>query len=260
MKTLVIAKTASIADSSVVEGDDRFPTSIGENTIVGDFVRIYPGVQIGNNCIIGDHCILGHPSKANLTGRDDSSYSDKVRDKLVASPYTVIADNSIVRSHSIIYRSVNIGKRFQSGHHISIREHTTIGDKVVFGSYASCDGFTVIGSGTQIGQYVMLAQAAEVGNNCFVGGHTVFSDNKYVIRKVEFDLNGAVIEDYVRIGLNCCLFPGVRVGRNSILGMGSLVNNSIPQNTMAFGSPAKIVRELDKAEISLYIDSCPTET
>lgn len=88
--------------------------------------------------------------------------------------------------------------------------------------------------------------------------------------------NGVLIEDYVQIGSHCSIYsistidnkegpvklkknskigthsvvmPNVTIGKNSIIGAFSFVNKDIPDNVVAFGVPAKIIRELTKDEI-----------
>ena len=252
MKDLIINEKARIGKYCVIEGTEETPVVIEKDVVIKDYVKIYPDVHIKSNSIIEEHCILGHPTKHEMVGRDDTQFSEKIKDKIIENSTTIIGNNSLIRSNSIVYRFVYIGDNFQSGHHVLIREHTLIGNNVIFGSYASCDGFTRIGSYTQIGQYVMLAQSATIGNYCFIGGHTVFSDNKYVIGNVEYDLNGSIVEDYVRIGLNCCIFPDVRIGTDSMIGMNTLLNKSIHERKLAYGNPVKIIRDLAENEISLY--------
>lgn len=83
--------------------------------------------------------------------------------------------------------------------------------------------------------------------------------------------NGVIIEDEVQIGSHCSIYsvstidnksgmvhlkqnckigshstvlPGVTIGKNSIVGANSLVNDDIPDNVVAFGVPAKVVRSI----------------
>jgi len=84
--------------------------------------------------------------------------------------------------------------------------------------------------------------------------------------------NGVIIEDFVQIGSHCSLYsistidnkegrvrlkrgcsigshsvvmPGVTVGKNSIVGAFSLVNSDIPDNVIAVGVPAKVIRKIE---------------
>jgi acetyltransferase-like isoleucine patch superfamily enzyme len=88
--------------------------------------------------------------------------------------------------------------------------------------------------------------------------------------------NGVTLEDYVQLGShcsiysvstidgkkgevilrrNCCIgthstvMPGVTIGENSIVGAHSLVTSDIPDNSVAYGIPAKVVRPLTREEL-----------
>lgn len=47
------------------------------------------------------------------------------------------------------------------------------------------------------------------------------------------------------IGANCIILPGVTVGKNSVVGAGSVVTKSIPDFSVAVGSPAKVIKVID---------------
>ena len=54
-----------------------------------------------------------------------------------------------------------------------------------------------------------------------------------------------VLKNNCRIGSHTTILPGVSIGKNSIIGAHSMVNKNIPDNVVALGVPAKIVRKLD---------------
>lgn len=51
------------------------------------------------------------------------------------------------------------------------------------------------------------------------------------------------IGDRSWIGGQSIILPGVTIGENVVIGAGSVVTHDIPSDTIAFGSPAKVVRE-----------------
>jgi len=53
-----------------------------------------------------------------------------------------------------------------------------------------------------------------------------------------------VIEDNVFIGSRAIILKGVTIGRDSVIGAGSVVTRSIPPRTVAAGNPAKVLRPL----------------
>ena len=54
------------------------------------------------------------------------------------------------------------------------------------------------------------------------------------------------IKDNVWVGMNVTILKGVTIGRNSIIGACSVVTKDIPENTMAFGVPAKKIKCLSE--------------
>ena len=55
-----------------------------------------------------------------------------------------------------------------------------------------------------------------------------------------------VIEDNVWIGGGAILLPGVRIGRNAVVGAGAVVTRSVPANTVVAGNPARVIREIEQ--------------
>ena len=64
-------------------------------------------------------------------------------------------------------------------------------------------------------------------------------------------LHGCRVGDNTLIGMNSTILNGAVIGRNCIIGAGSLVTKGvvIPDNSLAFGRPAKIVRQVTEEEI-----------
>ena len=64
-------------------------------------------------------------------------------------------------------------------------------------------------------------------------------------------VHGCTVGDKTVIGMGSILLNGAKVGKNCIIGAGALVTGKmeIPDNSMAFGNPAKVIRNLTEAEI-----------
>lgn len=61
-----------------------------------------------------------------------------------------------------------------------------------------------------------------------------------------------VVSDRVWIGSNTVICPGVTIGRNSVIGAGSIVTKDIPPDTIAFGNPCKVIREITDRDLEYY--------
>ena len=149
-----------------------------------------------------------------------------------------IGDHSIIRSGTIIYANTTVGDRFQCGHQVLIRAEVTIGHRCVVHHKCTLEGRLSIGNGVKIMAHVYLPSATEIGNMVFIGPGTMFLNDKYPMRRAA-GVQGPRIEDHVCIGGGVTIGPEVRVGRNSVIGAGSLVNKDVPPDTLAYGVPAR---------------------
>lgn len=57
-----------------------------------------------------------------------------------------------------------------------------------------------------------------------------------------------IIEDNCLIGVGAQLLPNIRIGRNSIVGAGSVVISDVPPNSIVMGVPARPISSLSKYE------------
>lgn len=69
------------------------------------------------------------------------------------------------------------------------------------------------------------------------------------------------VGDYTFIGGNAMILPGVRVGNHCIIGSGSVVTHDIPDNSIAAGNPARIIREgIQTKEYGILVATSPDDT
>jgi carbonic anhydrase/acetyltransferase-like protein (isoleucine patch superfamily) len=82
------------------------------------------------------------------------------------------------------------------------------------------------------------------------GNPTIIGDDVTVGHKVM--LHGCTIEDACLIGMSATILDGVVIGKESIVGAGSLVtkNKKFPPRSLIMGSPAKLIRELNDEEVA----------
>ena len=57
-----------------------------------------------------------------------------------------------------------------------------------------------------------------------------------------------VIGDNVYIAANATVIGGVNIGNNVIIGAGSVVVNDIPDNSVAVGNPARVIRPINESD------------
>ncbi len=70
---------------------------------------------------------------------------------------------------------------------------------------------------------------------------------------------GIVIEENAKIGGNVTIGPRLTIGKNSLIGCGSVVLESIPENSVAVGNPAKVVKKISELKCDLEYFDVPYE-
>lgn len=111
--------------------------------------------------------------------------------------------------------------------------------------------------GIELGDYVLVcpgvrisaATSVSIGNNCMLASGVYITDadwHKIYDRSKSIGATKPVsIGDNVWLGDSVIVCKGVTIGSNTIIGAGSVVVSDIPENTIAAGNPAKIIKKLD---------------
>ena len=109
--------------------------------------------------------------------------------------------------------------------------------------------FITIGSRTSIQDGTMIHVTHHKKADMSDGNPTVIGDDVTIGHKVM--LHGCTIEDACLIGMSATILDGAVIGKESIVGAGSLVtkNKTFPPRSLIMGSPAKFIRELNDAEV-----------
>lgn len=83
----------------------------------------------------------------------------------------------------------------------------------------------------------------EIGNDVTLAPRVhILAHDASTFNYVGYSKIGKVkIEDNVFIGASSIVLPGVTIGKNSIIGAGSVVTKDIPENSIAVGNPAKVI-------------------
>ncbi len=106
------------------------------------------------------------------------------------------------------------------------------------------DGRITIGQGVLFGPAVTIATV----------GHPVCPDMR------EYMYTAPVtIEDNVWVGANVTICPGVTIGKNSVIGAGSVVTKDIPSNTVAVGNPCQVIRKISERDRLFYFRDRPID-
>ena len=131
---------------------------------------------------------------------------------------------------------VNRGSRITLGDHVYANTGLTVID----------DTFVTIGSHVMLGPRVTISAAS----------HPV--DPELRRQAYQYDLP-VVLEENVWVGAGATILPGVTIGKNSVIGAGSVVDRDIPPDVVAAGVPCRVLREIGPRDREYYHKDWPVK-
>ena len=174
----------------------------------------------------------------------------KVASTAIVAEEAKIGAGSIVQDYAIIEKGVEIGKACRIGYHAVLREGTVLGDNSVFGTHSVSEGLNSIGHNTTIHSQCHITQGAKIGDWVFIAPGFIGANTKRIQHGRGYSLvkTGYEIGFGTRVGIGVIVLPGVKVGREALLGAGSLITRDIGDFKVAFGRPAREVGDVPADE------------
>ena len=191
--------------------------------------RVFANVTLGEGSMVEDFCIIGTPPR----GKKDGEIA------------TTIGEGAVIRSHTVVYAGNVIGKNFQTGNKVNIRESNRIGDNVSVGTLSVIEHHVEIADNVRIHTQVFIPEYSILEEGCWIGPNVVFTNAKYPLAPgVKDSLAGPTIRKGAKIGANVTLLPGVVIGENALVGAGSVVVRDVPPGAVVAGNPARVIRQI----------------
>lgn len=103
-----------------------------------------------------------------------------------------------------------------------------------------------VGDRVTVKSGVQLWDGVELEDDVFVGPNVTFSNDPFPRSKARPEsFARTVVHRGASIGSNATLLPGIAIGRNAMIGAGTVVTKDVPPNAVVVGHPAYIKRYLD---------------
>ena len=130
---------------------------------------------------------------------------------------------------------------FQGPIQFNYGSHTFIGENFFcnFNLTVMDDARIFIGDNVMFGPNVTLCTA----------GHPIEPELRRQVYQYNFPIH---IEENVWIGAGVIVLPGVTIGKNSVIGAGSVVTRDIPENVVAMGTPCRVARPISEWDREYY--------
>ena len=166
--------------------------------------------------------------------------------KLLCKHARIIRSGFVLRGRMYI----DLGKGLTTGYNCRL-EAFRVGDE---------NGYKIrLGNNIQLNDYVHIAaiDSIEIGDNTLIASHVYISDNSHGFYKgKEYDstpevpplrrpyfTSPVIIGKNVWIGEGVIIMPGVQIGDGAVIGAHSIVIKNIPENSIAVGTPARVIKK-----------------
>ena len=188
-----------------------------------DSQRHYPLIQLINNLSLPIEKPFDHPAFV-ITIID--SYLPTPADALLLGVFQAEAKQKIVATFglpvsqyiSVVHRSASISATTQLGRGCLINSHVSIAAQSRIGHFVS------INRNASVGHHTVVHDFSTINPCCAIAGNVTIG-------------RGA------QLGMGANVLDGISIGANTVIGAGAVVTRSLPDNVVAYGAPARIVRQ-----------------
>jgi acetyltransferase-like isoleucine patch superfamily enzyme len=193
------------------------------------------GVRVLENAVVGKQPTLGAASTAK-------------RDPL---PPATIGAGTIISTAAIVFAGSRVGANCIVGDQSCIRERVEMADDCILGRGSLIENDTTIGAGTRIQADAYVTAYSTLEEDVFIAPCVVTTNDNFMGRTEQRRqlMRGPTIRRGARIGGGAILCPAVEVGEEAFVGAGAVVTKDVPPRTVVVGSPARVLREVDPAEL-----------
>lgn len=140
-----------------------------------------------------------------------------------------------------------------------------IGNNVGIGRYSRLEAIVTdipgpapvlrIGDATHIEEYfhVAASQVVEIGKSVLIASRVYITDHNHSYSDINAPISSqgvdnkgpVIIEDNAWLGEGCAVLPGVKIGRNSVVGANAVVTTDVPPYCVVAGVPARVIKRYD---------------
>lgn len=154
----------------------------------------------------------------------------------------------MIHESAYVEDGAEIGKDTSIWHFAHVRKKAKIGKNCNIGKSVYIDTEVVIGNNCKIQNFASLYKGLTVGDNVFIGPHVCFTNDLYPRAHIWSDdkIEKTIVDEGASIGANSTIIAGVKIGKYSMIGAGSVVTKNVPDFSLVVGNPARVIGEVDK--------------
>lgn len=149
----------------------------------------------------------------------------KTAEKSIAGPMIVCIGSCRVRKL--------IAERYDIEYATAVHPTSVISDSAAIGPGTVIMPGAIINADATVGRHCIINSKASVDHECLIGDFVHIAPGATLSGNVE-------VGEGSWIGVGACIRQGIKIGKNCMIGAGSVVVKDIPDDSTAYGNPAKI--------------------
>jgi UDP-2-acetamido-3-amino-2,3-dideoxy-glucuronate N-acetyltransferase len=126
----------------------------------------------------------------------------------------------------------------------------TIGDDSRVGSFVEIQKNSVIGARCKISSHSFICEGVNIEDEVFVGHGVMFTNDRFPkatnsdgspMGDEDWKVEITLVKQRASIGSNATIVPGVTIGKQALVGAGSVVTKDVPDFAIVAGIPARVI-------------------
>ena len=114
----------------------------------------------------------------------------------------------------------------------------TLGTDVFVGPFVEIQNDVIIGDRTRVQSHSFICSCVSIGSDCFIGHGVMFTNDKFIDRKLSKDFLSTKLGNKVYVGSNATILP-VNICDDVVIGAGAVVTKDITEPGTYIGNPAR---------------------
>ena len=149
------------------------------------------------------------------------------------------------------FKDVHLGKDVKIFGYVNLYG-CTIGDNTKIGNFVEVQKNAHIGKNCKISTHTFICEGVTIEDNVFVGHNVTFINDKYpratnpagqLQTEADWKVVPTLVKTGASIGSSATILCGVTIGKNAVVGAGSVVTRDVPDNAVVAGVPARVINK-----------------
>lgn len=224
IKSIVQSLISKTGKSYIIDKD--IPVVLIYHTLFSRFIMLVRGyLFLQKKVFVGKNCTF--LNKGNIVFGKNVTIEKYTRLDGYAKEKIELGDNVKIGAYSNLLSTSHFSKY---GKGLKMGNNSAIGDYTHFGA----PGGIVIGDDVIMGSYIS-----------FHSENHNFQDTSKLIREQGVTSKGIILGNNIWVGAKVTFLDGSKIGNNSVVAAGAVVNGEFPANVVIGGVPAKILKHIE---------------